>query len=136
MLFRIVFCLTMIFFNVSSPSIEQEPRPTVKSLLNREIRIEDNFAGESITLLKENEHYYILHKIFGSGVPVVKTLKYKVNFRSNYQLSFDVADPNNTIQHLPQTFTLNIENKGFSLYLNGIKVYAEFGYGPEHYRRH
>ncbi len=52
-------------------AVAQEKRTKIKDYLNQEILIVDNFAGQSITLVKENKDYFILRKYFGSGVPVV-----------------------------------------------------------------
>ena len=48
----------------------------IDKILNKEIVVDNNFAGESFTLFKENEKYRILRTIFGSGVPEVG----KINF--------------------------------------------------------
>ena len=59
-------------------------RAKIKDYLNREILIENDFAGQSITLIRENEDYFVLRKYFGSGVPVIGTAKYKVVFQSDW----------------------------------------------------
>ena len=115
-----------------------DQRLPVTSLLSQEIIIEDNFAGQSITLLNENGRYIILRQIFGSGVPVIEAMKYTVTFNSDFQLSFNTSNlifsaPHHEFQlpfakHNPtppaETFILRMEKHGFSLYLNGVKVQA------------
>lgn len=58
----------------------QEERTAIKDFLNQEIKIDDNFSGQSITLIKEEQDYFILRRYFGSGVPVIDSVKYKVTF--------------------------------------------------------
>ena len=103
----------------------QEKRLTIKEYLNREILMYNNFAGESITLIKENSDYFILRKFFGSGVPVISSVKYKVIFNSNYQIAFtEIIDSTgkNLVTDNKEYFLLCVEEKGLCLYLNQLKV--------------
>ena len=68
-----VFCILCTI-----TAIAQDKRATIKDYLNQEILIVDSFAGQSVTLIKENKDYFILRKYFGSGIPVISSIKYKV----------------------------------------------------------
>lgn len=97
-------------------------RPKIYSLINREITISNFFAGESITLVKEKEDYFIIRKIFGSGRPVIKQLKYRVRFSSDYQLRFSEII-NSEEDNKPESFTLSVIDKdNVKLFLNGLEV--------------
>jgi hypothetical protein len=103
----------------------QDKRPKIKDYLNKEIIIKDRFAGQSITLIKEQNKYLILRKIFGSGVPVAGSFKYEVEFNSDYQIAFpkeNVQDPKKPGNYKGEVFLLCSEDSGLILYLNGIEV--------------
>ena len=105
-----------------------DPRPKIEEYLNKEIRIEDNFAGQSITLINENNVYFILRKYFGSGVPVIGSSKYKVVFNSDYQITFsEIVDStmNNSSNNNNEEFILRVGNDGLILFLNRLKVIIE-----------
>ncbi len=103
-----------------SVTFAQDRRAKIEDYLNKEIWIEDVFAGQSITLIKENKDYFILRKYFGSGVPVIDSVKYNVVFRSAYQIEFanKVTDSTKQIE----VFRLCVEERGLKLYLNGLRV--------------
>jgi hypothetical protein len=120
-----VALLLMFWICCSLSACTQDTRAIIKDYLNQEIRIEDNFSGESITLIKENKDYYILRKFFGSGVPVIGTTKYKVVFNSDYQIAFsEIVETSgeNSIGENNEEFLLIVEEEGLSLYLNRLKV--------------
>ncbi len=103
----------------------EDPRPKIEDYLNKEIRIVDNFAGQSITLIKENNVYFIMRKIFGSGVPVIGSSKYKVVFNSDYQIAFsEIVDSSmdNSLNNNKEEFILSVQDDGLNLYLNRLKV--------------
>ena len=86
--------------------------------------IVDSFAGQTITLVNENKDYFILRKYFGSGVPVIGSIKYKVVFNSDYQIAFSevIGTANANSVKSSENFLLCVEEKGISLYLNGLKI--------------
>ena len=85
--------------------------------------IVDNFSGQSITLIKENKDYFILRKYFGSGVSLIRSVKYKVTFNSKYQIAFsETAEVNPTVKDKKEDFLLSVEEHGLCLYLNRLKV--------------
>lgn len=103
----------------------QDNRTKIKEYVGKEIQIVDNFSGQSITLIKEDKEYYIIRKFFGSGLPVVGTIKYKVKFESDYQISFSEIteksfDSKDSIRN--EDFLLSVGEKGLDLYLNRLKV--------------
>jgi len=103
----------------------QDKRPKIKDYLNKEIIIKDNWAGQSITLIKEKNNYLILRKFFGSGVPVAGSFKYEVEFKSDYQIAFpkeNVQDPKKPSDYKGEVFLLCSEDSGLSLYLNGLEI--------------
>lgn len=96
----------------------------IKDYLNQEIRFDDGWAGQSITLIKENDTYFVLRTFFGSGLPIIGYRKYKVVFKSDYQISFSEvfeASKNMKIQE-DEDFLLSVEKEGLSLYLNKVKM--------------
>lgn len=76
------------FFSICGVVQAQDKRMKIKDFVDQEIRIDDNWAGQSITLIKENGEFFILRKFFGSGVPVIATSKYRVKFNNPYSISF------------------------------------------------
>ena len=115
--------LISICFSLSAST--QDKRAKIKDYLNQEILIYDNFAGQSIILIKENKDYYILRKFFGSGAPVIGSAKYKVEFKSAYQIAFsEIAETSadSLKGDHNEEFLLCVEEKGLSLYLNRLKV--------------
>ncbi len=103
----------------------QDTRAKINDYLGKEIRLDDGWTGQSMTLLKENDDYIILRKYFGSGRPVLGTLKYKVVFKSDYMIEFGtetIDPPCDDAAKMQETFRLAVEEKGLCLYLNGLKV--------------
>ena len=104
---------------------EDSKRAKIKDYINQEIRIEDSFAGQSITLVRENNEYFILRKYFGSGVPLIASTKYKVVFNSDYQIEFGteaIDSLNIDTTKNNEVFRLIVEDNGINLYLNGLRV--------------
>lgn len=108
------------------PIVAKDKQPSIQSLVNREIVIQDDWAGQSITLMKENDHYIIVRKIYGSGVLVARTIKYRPVFDGKNQLSFSgKAATGRGDQPVYERFVLSIDKHDTSLYLNGLKVSLE-----------
>jgi hypothetical protein len=97
----------------------------IYNLLNKEIVIHDNWAGQSFTLEKENGNYYIQRRIFGSGVDYIGTIIYKVIFDSEYKISFfeiftiseNIKDRYNKNEIFELYYKDNVE-----IYVNGMKI--------------
>ena len=124
---KTILCLALcLFCSLASTNAQniRDKRTKIKDYLNQEILIIDRFAWQSITLVKEKKDYYIIRSFFGSGVPVIGSIKYKVVFNSNYQISFsEIIDTSNRnlVKH-HEVFDLGVEDNGIVLYLNGLKV--------------
>ncbi len=120
--------ITLIFIIVLCCPLSactEDPRPKIEGYLNKEIRIIDDFAGQSITLIKENNDYFILRKFFGSGVPVIGSSKYKVLFNSDYQIAFSEiieTSMDSSWNNNKEEFILTVKDDGLNLYLNRLKV--------------
>jgi hypothetical protein len=120
-----VFLFFIILICCAISTSAQHERAKIKDYLNKEILVQDNFAGQSITLIKENKEFYILRNFFGSGVPIVGSAKYKVIFNSEYQIVFsEIIETtlSNSMNDKKEMFLLCVEEKGLSLYLNQLKV--------------
>lgn len=114
-----IFCILC-----TATVIAQNKRVKIKDYLHQEILIVDNFAGQSITLVEDNKDYFILRKYFGSGVPVIGLIKYKVVFNSDFKIAFsEIIDiSNEDLMKSNENFVLCVEEQGISLYLNGLKI--------------
>ncbi|MDR0306537.1 MAG: hypothetical protein LBI42_06840 [Chitinispirillales bacterium] len=120
---KIVLCFVFCIL-CAATTTARDSRAKIKDYLNQEILIIDNFAGQSITLIRENKDYFILRKYFGSGIPLIGSIKYEVVFNSNYQITFsEVIDSSNVdLINTNENFILSVEEKGLSLYLNRLKI--------------
>lgn len=104
--------------------VSKKERITIKDYLNQEIRFDDGWAGQSITLIKENETYFVLRTFFGSGLPVTGYAKYKVIFDNDYQITFSdvIEDSRRNAVKKKEEFIFCIEENGYGLYLNGERL--------------
>jgi hypothetical protein len=50
--------------------------------------VDNSWAGQSFTLVYEDDNYYIYRDIFGSGVLSIGKIKYSVIFNSEYKITF------------------------------------------------
>ena len=97
----------------------------LKDYVDIEIFLDNGWAGESIILIKEKSDYFILRKIFGSGVPVAGSFIYAVTFKSDYQIEFSrIVEPKDIKPESPcdEQFRMSIENDEVSVYLNDLKL--------------
>jgi hypothetical protein len=97
----------------------------IYNILNKEIVIHDNFAGQSLTLVKEGNNYYIYRKIFGSGVPYIGVIKYNVIFDSEYKITISkiVTISENIKNEYSKKETIEIYYRNeLEIYLNGMKI--------------
>lgn len=121
---HIIITNFLCFFCIHTVSA-QDSRNGIKEYLDFEIEIEDSFAGQSMTLIKEDSIYFILRKIYGSGKPILSTIKYKTEVVSKYQIQFsEIAESSEIPPALKKEehYTLNVEEDGLQLYLNGMKI--------------
>lgn len=124
---KIKAILFLIPFLFTKSTFAQNKKAKIKDYLNKEIMIEDNFSGQSITLIKENNGYVILRKFFGSGVNLAGESKYVAVFDSEYQLTFsDLVETSlsKSMNDKKEYFLLNVEETGICLYLNKLKVFT------------
>lgn len=122
---KIGLLFVILIYIFTSVQAQKDSKSKIKEFVDTEIHIIDNFAGQSITLIKEKKEYFIIRKFFGSGVPVVGTAKYKVEFNSDYQISFSeiVEKPiNEKSEMLKEEFILSMGENGLNLYLNRLKI--------------
>ena len=109
--------------------VQQDSRPKIKEYIDKKIHIVDNFAGQSIMMIKEKRDFYIIREIFGSGIPVKATIKYKVEFSSDYQITFsEIVDNSETEKdkkNLREEFILSVGDNGLDLFLNNLKVQTQ-----------
>lgn len=106
-------------------SVNSFAQEKIKDFENRQIWIDNGFAGESISLVKESGKFIMLRKILGSGIPVIGELKYRVKFISAYELEFSEVISHTGKNKTPEGgehFLLSLDNGQVSLYLNGLKV--------------
>jgi len=109
---------------VAQDKVNSNKRAKIKDYLNLVIGIEDNFAGQSISLIKENKDYFVYRQYNGSGLPIIGFAKYKVVFDSDYQITFsEIIDVSHSdFRKKNEVFRLVITEKGLNLYLNELKV--------------
>lgn len=115
------FLIIFSIFNIKA----QETRKEIKDYVDVEIFLDNGWAGESITLSKENRDYFILRKIFGSGVPVAGNFKYAVTFKSDFQIEFArIIEPKDIKPESPcdERFRMSIKNDEVAVYLNDLKL--------------
>jgi hypothetical protein len=112
----------VLFFIVTFFAFSQN---NVYTLLNREIVVYDTFAGQSFTLVYENNNYFIYRRIFGSGIPVVGTIVYNIVFDSLYKITFyevyTISENFGNGYNRNEIFELVLKND-IEFYLNGIKI--------------
>ena len=115
----LLFVITLFSSNLVTA---QETKKNIKDYVDTEITIENNWAGESLTLVKEKDTYFVTRKIKGSGVEVAKTLKYAVDFKSAYRVDFsEVVEPKDAKTD-SEKFSIMVEGDEISVTLNGLSV--------------
>lgn len=122
---RIQIGLYIFLFSSISTVNAQDNRPKIKEFVDQQIIVKDSWAGQSFTLKKENREYFIQRDIFGSGVPIILSIKYKVVFNSKYQIEFsEIIDPmdKSASEINCEHFILGVGNDGLELYLNRLML--------------
>ena len=118
---KLIFLMVLIFCWL--PIFSQN---NIYGIINREIILHDSFAGQSITLVMENNNYYIYRKIFGSGVPIIGSIKYAVIFNSEYKITFSeivsISENLDEWNNRNEIFEIYSTNE-IIIYLNGIRLY-------------
>jgi hypothetical protein len=121
--------ISLALFVWCAAMLHADDRPKIDALLNREILIQDGWAGQSVTLKKDSAGYFVIRTYFGSGLPVVGTVRYKVKVLSPYQVRFSEIEDGTGIGQggeKQEEFVLSIAGESdFELFLNGLRVAAE-----------
>ena len=116
--------LVIIFLFVTA-WVHADDRPTVDSLIGKQIYVEDAFAGQSFTLLKGlngNEDYKVEWIRHGSGVPAIRSQTCKVRLDGKYQYRFSLDHP----EEKKGEFMVSISGRDeIKVYLNGIRIHID-----------
>ena len=117
--------LGMLFLFVTA-WVHADGRPTVDSLIGKQIYVEDAFAGQSFTLLKGlngNKDYKVEWIRHGSAVPAIRSQTCKVRLVSKYQFRFSLEHP----EEKNGDFTLSISGQDeIKVYLNGVRIHIDW----------
>ena len=123
----------LLFIPLLFAALSASSQENIYSLLNKEIVLHDSFAGQSFTLVQENNNYYIHRKIFGSGIRYIGTIVYNVVFNSEYKITFseiftvseNIRDRYNRNEIFSIEYGNDIKKKidiKLAIYLNGLKL--------------
>ena len=120
-----------IIFSLLTAWVHADDRPTIDSLIGKQIYIEDAFAGQSFTLLKGlngNKDYMIEWIRHGSAVPAIRSQKCKVRLDGKYQFRFSLDHP----EEKKGDFMVSISGKDdIKVYLNGVRIHIDGISNPE-----
>ena len=122
--------LVIIFLFVTA-WVHADDRPTVDSLIGKQIYVEDAFAGQSFTLLKGlngNKDYKIEWIRHGSAVPAIRSQTCKVRLDGKYQFRFSLDHP----EEKKGDFMVSISGRDeIKVYLNGVRIHIEWRLDPD-----
>lgn len=122
--------LVIIFLFVTA-WVHADDRPTVDSLIGKQIYMEDAFAGQSFTLLKGlngKQDYKVEWIRHGSAVPAIRSQTFKVRLDSKYQFRFSLDHP----EEKNGDFMLSISGKDeIKVYLNGVRIHIDVLSNPK-----
>ena len=115
-----------IFFSLLTAWVHAYDRPTIDSLIGKQIYVEDAFAGQSFTLLKGlngNKDYKVEWIRHGSAVPAIRSQTCKVRLVSKYQFRFRLDHP----EEKNGDFMVSISGKDkIKVYLNGVRIHVDW----------
>ena len=115
-----------MIFSLLTAWVHADDRPTIDSLIGKQIYVEDAFAGQSFTLLKGfkgKKDYMVEWVRHGSGVPVIRSQKCKVRLDSKYQFRFSLDHPEEKNHEFMVTISSKDETK---VYLNGVRIHVDW----------
>ena len=115
-----------MIFSLLTAWVHADDRPTIDSLIGKQVYIEDAFAGQSFTLLKGfkgKKDYMVEWVRHGSGVPVIRSQKCKVRLDSKYQFCFSLDHPEEKNHEFMVTISSKDETK---VYLNGVRIHVDW----------
>jgi hypothetical protein len=122
--------LALVILITVGPWLSADDRPTIDSLVGREIFIRDGWAGQSMKVAKLQNEYQVIRTYFGSGRPVVGTVTYRAQAVSEYQLRFSEIDRVSGVAAKDlryEEFVLSIiDTNNILLLHNGLQVVTEF----------
>ena len=111
--------------------VHADDRPTIDSLIGKQIYVEDAFAGQSFTLLKGlngNKDYKVEWIRHGSAVPAIRSQKCKVRLDGKYQFRFSLDHP----EEKNGDFMVSISGKDeIKVYLNGVRIHIDLTPNPK-----
>ena len=120
-----------IFFSLLTAWVHAYDRPTIDSLIGKQIYVEDAFAGQSFTLLKGlngNKDYKVEWIRHGLLVAAIRSQTCKVRLVSKYQFRF-------SLDHLEEKngdFMVSISGKDeIKVYLNGVRIHIDVISNPK-----
>ena len=117
---------TVIIFLFVTAWVHADDRPTIDSLIGKQVYVEDAFAGQSFTLLKAlngNKDYKVEWIRHGSAVPSIRSQTCKVRLVSKYQFRFSLEHP----EEKNGDFTLSISGQDeIKVYLNGVRIHIDW----------
>jgi len=120
-----------IIFSLLTAWVHADDRPTIDSLIGKQIYIEDAFAGQSFTLLKGlngNKDYMVEWIRHGSAVPAIRSQKCKVRLDGKYQFRFSLDHP----EEKKGDFMVSISGKDeIKVYLNGVRIHIDVTSNPK-----
>jgi len=120
-----------IIFSLLTAWVHADDRPTIDSLIGKQIYIEDAFAGQSFTLLKGlngNKDYMVEWIRHGSAVPAIRSQKCKVRLDGKYQFRFSLDHP----EEKKGDFMVSISGKDeIKVYLNGVRIHIDVISNPK-----
>ena len=115
----------VIIFLFVTAWVHADDRPTIDSLIGKQIYVEDAFAGQSFTLLKGlngNKDYKVEWIRHGSAVPAIRSQKCKVRLDGKYQFRFSLDHP----EEKNGDFMVSISGKDeIKVYLNGVRIHID-----------
>ena len=121
----------VIIFLFVTAWVHADDRPTIDSLIGKQIYIEDAFAGQSFALLKGlngNKDYKVEWIRHGSAVPAIRSQTCKVRLVSKYQYRFSLNHP----EEKKGDFMVSISGKDvIKVYLNGVRIHIDLIPNPK-----
>ena len=121
----------VIIFLFVTAWVHAYDRPTIDSLIGKQIYVEDAFAGQSFTLLKGlngNKDYKVEWIRHGSAVPAIRSQTCKVRLVSKYQFRFRLDHP----EEKNGDFMVSISGKDeIKVYLNGVRIHIDVISNPK-----
>jgi hypothetical protein len=116
--------LVIIFLFVTA-WVHADDRPTIDSLIGKQIYVEDAFAGQSFTLLKGlngNKDYKVEWIRHGSLVTAIRSKTCKVRLDGKYQFRFSLDHP----EEKNHEFMVSVSGKDeIKVYLNGVRIHID-----------